>query len=93
MGYVRITDLKSAPSSMDEVMLMGFVDELQKIAGIAPGLINAFGPTKTHDVQKRRSLTSPAKRVSMPQGPSSPTAPTDPLSSTRSTPPPPVTSG
>lgn len=69
-------------------MILAFRDELTKIAAA-----NTFGPAKTYDVQRRRHLTTPAKMTSKPHGPLPPSPQTDPFSSSRSTTPPPVTSG
>jgi hypothetical protein len=77
---------KRKTSSIDAVSLMGFSDELQKIASMI------FSATTSKDVQKRRALTSMPKLTSKPNAAPPPPS-SDPLSSTRSTPPPPVTSG
>jgi hypothetical protein len=85
-SYMKTPNPKTKSSSIDVASVMGFSDELQKIAAAA-------NFTTTKDVQKSRSLTSMPKLTSKPQESGPPSLPNDPLSSTRSTPPPPITTG
>lgn len=85
---------KSQTSSIDVISLMGFTDELQKIAAAVFKPVPLTGTTDVRKMMRKHknSLTSQPKPISKPSEPTPSTNP-DPISTNRTNQPPPVTAG
>ena len=85
-------DSKSG-TKLDLETLLGFSDELQKIAGFAPAQMKGLTDvTKVVD-RSKKALTSRPSAISKASRPEAQAQSPDFLSSTKTNPPPPVTSG
>jgi len=93
-SYVKTPDSKTKSSSIDVALIMGFSDELEKIAAAT---FTAAPTTGSVDVAKmvakgKSSLTTMPKQISRPAAPATPTPSTDHLGPNRTSQPPPITS-
>lgn len=91
--YVKTPDPKTKSSSIDVALIMGFSDELRKIAAAT---FTATPTTGSVDVAKmvskgKSSLTTLPKQISKPSPPATPATSIDHLGPNRTSQPPPIT--
>lgn len=78
---------------MDFGMLLGFADELEKIAAFGAAKMKGLTDVTKIVDRSKKALTSKPGAISKASKPQAPVTPPDFLSSTKTNPPPPITTG